>query len=54
MEEVIEMVAEIQGSMRDEVTDLKSEIGDITRALKDLPQKDKLKPLQEMMVKTRN
>ena len=53
MEEIAEMIAEIQSSMRDEVVCLKTNVNDITNSLKDLPGKDKLKPLQEMMVKTR-
>jgi hypothetical protein len=39
--------------MREEVADLKAEVGDITRALKDLPTKEKLKTLLELIVKTR-
>jgi len=54
MEMIADMISDIQTSMREEVSDLKTEIGDITKVIKELPQKDKLKPLQEMLVKTRN
>jgi hypothetical protein len=39
--------------MTEEVDDLQSEIGDITKALKDLPTKDKLQALQKIVATTR-
>jgi hypothetical protein len=51
---IMEQVAEIQEGMRDEIADLRSEVGEITGQLKLLPTKDKLKSLQALMVKTRN
>lgn len=50
---MMEMIAEVQEGMKEEVADLMGEVGEITGALSELPTKEKLKELTDTIIKTR-
>lgn len=50
---IMEMIAEIQEGMKEEVADLSGEVKEITGALSELPTKEKLSELINTIVKTR-